>query len=173
MTEEEIAMHTDKVNSDLLLQLQRCDVSPLAIATLAQARFTTIMKFQMIGDDGPGVETATTAMGSKREEGLDAISDIAAIKTAWAACRKYQQAEDHNRADTKVLGLIAPMKAAEFTNIRLAYERANAALEDHRLPGQSILDAMEASLGGRRVSGPTFNRTAEQERGGGSVARED
>lgn len=28
MTEEEIAIHTDKVNSDLLLQLQRCDVSP-------------------------------------------------------------------------------------------------------------------------------------------------
>lgn len=104
------------------------------------------MKFQMIGDDGPGVEIATTAMGLKREEGLDAISDIAAIKTAWAACRKYQQAEDQNRADTKVLGLIAPMKATEFTNIRLAYERANTALEDHRLLGQSILDAMEASL---------------------------
>lgn len=32
MNEEEIAMHTDKVNSDLFLQLQRCEISPLAIA---------------------------------------------------------------------------------------------------------------------------------------------
>ena len=48
-------MHTDKMNSDLALQLNRCGVAPLTIASLGQARFTSIMKFQMIGDDGAGV----------------------------------------------------------------------------------------------------------------------
>ena len=85
-------------------------------------------------------------MGLDRADGLAALAEIAALKTAWAACRKHQQAEDQNRADTRVLGLIAHMKNSEYTNLRLAFERAHSVLEDHRLPGQSILDAMEAWL---------------------------
>lgn len=38
MTPEEIAVHTDKMNSELVLQLNRCDVAP---------RCTSIMKFQI------------------------------------------------------------------------------------------------------------------------------
>ena len=58
MTDAEIAARTEKMNSDLVLQLQRSEVSPLAIVVFGKARFTSIMKFQMIGDDGPGVEEA-------------------------------------------------------------------------------------------------------------------
>ena len=115
MTNEEIAKATETMNADLLLQLQRCDVSPHMIAVLAAARFTSVMKFQMIGDDVTDVGKAANAMGLDPEEvpkekRLETMGEIAALKTAWAACRKYQQAEDQNKADTKVLGLIAPMK---------------------------------------------------------------
>ena len=100
----------------------------------------------MLGDDVTDVGKAAKAMGLDKDNDLETISDIASLKTAWAACRKYQQAEDQNKADTKVLGLIAPMKSSEYMNIRLAFEKAHAVLEDNRLPGQSILDAIEACL---------------------------
>ena len=78
MTPEKIALHTDKMNSDLVLQLNRCDVSPLAIATLGEARFTSIMKFQMLGDDGAGVEEAAKTMGLDKAKGIGDLSEIAA-----------------------------------------------------------------------------------------------
>ena len=45
------------------------------------------------------------------------------------------------------------MKNSEYTNMRIAFERAHSVMEDHRLPGQCILDAMEATLeeGGYRA----------------------
>ena len=60
----------------------------------------------MIGDDCAGVEKAAKTMGLDPEEGLGALSVIAELKTTWAAYRKFQQAEDQNKADTKLLGLI-------------------------------------------------------------------
>lgn len=151
MTEQEMATATEAMNADLLLQLQRCDVSPHTIAVLAAARFTSVMKFQMIGDDAADVGKAAKTMGLdidevEKHEKLKVMSDISSLKTAWAACRKYQQAEDQNKADTKVLGLIAPMKSSEYMNLRLNFERAHTVLEDNRLPGQSILDSIEAGL---------------------------
>ena len=38
------------------------------------------------------------------------------------------------------------MKNSEYMNIRLAFEKAYTVLEDNRLPGQSILDSIEAGL---------------------------
>ena len=152
MTDAEIATATEAMDADLLLQLQRCDVSPHIIAVLAAARFTTVMKFQMIGDDVADVGRAAKVLELEQREGddpataLQTMSSIASLKTAWASCRRYQQAEDQNKADTKVLGLIAPMKSSEYMNIRLAFEKAHSVLEENRLPGQSILDAIEAGL---------------------------
>ena len=69
-TEEQIAAATETMNSDLLLQLQRCDVSPHLIAVLAKARFTSIMKFQMLGGDVADVGNAA------KERGLDKGGDL-------------------------------------------------------------------------------------------------
>ena len=38
------------------------------------------------------------------------------------------------------------MKKSEYTSMRLAFEKAHSLLEDKRLLGQSILDAIEAGL---------------------------
>ena len=63
MTEEQIAAATETMNADLLLQLQLCEVSQHLIAVLAKARFTTKMKFQMLGDEAADVGKAAKAMG--------------------------------------------------------------------------------------------------------------
>ena len=68
MTNEEIAKATETMNADLLLQLQRCDVSPHVIAVLAAAGFTSVMKFQMIADDVTEVSKAAKVMGLDPDE---------------------------------------------------------------------------------------------------------
>ena len=146
MTEAEIASWVEMMNPDLLLQLQRSGVTARTIAALAKNRFTTVAKYQMMGNDPDKVEKVAKVMGLDDEDNIDMISDITGLKTAWAACRQFQQAEDQQRAETKVLGLITPMKKSEYTNMRLAFEKAHSVQEEKRLPGQSILDAIEAGL---------------------------
>ena len=146
MTDIEISQYVEKMSPDLLLQLQRSDVSAHVIEVLAKSRFTTVTKYQMMGDDAAGVEKVAKALGLDDEKNIDVLSDITGLKTAWAACRKFQQAEDQQRADTKVLGLVNPIKKSEYTSMRLSFEKAHSLLEDKRLPGQSILDAIEAGL---------------------------
>ena len=150
MTEAEIAAGVDKMEPGLLLQLQRSGVTAHTIAILAESRFTSVQKFQMLADDATGVERVAKILGLELKEDdenkIDILSDITGLKTAWAACRRYQQTEDQQRAETKVLGLVTPMKKSEYTNMRLAFEKAHGVLEEKRLPGQSILDAIEAGL---------------------------
>ena len=110
MTEVEIGEWVEKMSPDLQLQLQRSTVSAHVIALLAKYRFTTVTKFQMMGDDPAGVEKAAKVLGLDDDKSIDVLSDITGLKTAWAACRKFQQAEDQQRAGTKVLGLVTPMK---------------------------------------------------------------
>ena len=79
-------------------------------------------------------------------QNMEEFSMICSLKAAWAAVRAYQQREDATRAETKVLGLINPMKPSEYTATRLAFERMHGKQEEHRLPGPAIIDALEAQL---------------------------
>ena len=174
MTDAEIATATEAMDAEFLLQLQRCDVSPHIIAVLAAARFTTVMKFQMIGDDVADVGRAAKVLGLEQREGddpataLQTMSSIASLKTAWASCRRYQQAEDQNKADTKVLGLIAPMKSSEYMNIRLAFEKAHSVLEE-QAAGTEHLGRYRSSFRRRDLSGPEAGGTSKLERSGDSL----
>ena len=71
MTEAEIAGWVDKMDPGLLLQLQRSGVTAHTIAVLANSRFTSVQKFQMLADDPAGVERVAKILG------LDAKDDAA------------------------------------------------------------------------------------------------
>ena len=144
ITAVEIEEWADKMKPALALQMSRSDVSRHTMAALAKNRVTTVMKYQMIADDPAGVEKVANALGLKAEDGMEAISEITGLKTAWAATRKFQQAEDQQKAETKVMGLVTPLKSSEYTSMRVAFERAHSHIEEKRLPGSSILNAIEA-----------------------------
>jgi hypothetical protein len=101
-------------------------------------------------------------MGLKRSDGLAARSEIAALQTAWNTLRTYQQAEDKHKADTKVLGLVAPMKRNEYSSLKHTFEQVHNISEDSRLPGQSILDRMEAELEDGELAAPKLKELPSQ-----------
>ncbi len=70
------------VEPDLLVQLRRNGVSDHWIATLGNATFTSVRKFQMFGDSEAGVKESCEIFGVKQSEGVEAFSQIASLKAA-------------------------------------------------------------------------------------------
>jgi hypothetical protein len=111
----------------------------------------------MFGTSAEGVESNCAMIGLSKEGGLDEWSEIASIQAAWQAMRTFQQAEDRQKAESKLLGFITPMKSSEYANAKKAYERSEGKTEDDRLPGQTILDSMEADLEEGEYKAPRLN----------------
>ena len=131
-----------------LLGPNRCRPHGLRTLTAitAEAGFDTIGKFQFFGNDAADVESNLGMVGLTKADGLKAHCEIAAVKAAWRAISTFQVSEDKQRAESKLLGIVAPMKLSEFASARLSYERANGGqVHDSRVPGQAIIDALESA----------------------------
>ena len=145
MSPEAIVREAAKMDSDLASQLRRCQVSEHVIALLAEANFTTLF-FQFFGNDAADVEKKMELLGIKSSEGLRDHREISAMKAAWQAVSIFQVADDKQRSESKLLGMVAPMKTSEYTSARIAYERAHGKMHEIRMPAQSIIDALEADM---------------------------
>ena len=125
MSPELIAMNAAKIDTDLASQLRRCQVSEHAIALLAEANFTSLKVFQFFGNDPADVEVKMGLLGIKTADGLGEHREISAMKAAWKAVSIFQEADDKQRSESKLSGIVAPMKTSEYTSARIAYERAH------------------------------------------------
>ena len=113
---------------------------------MAEASFTSLKIFQFFGNEPADVEAKMGLLGLKSADGLSEHREISAMKAAWKAVSIFQEADDKQRSESKLLGLVAPMKTSEYTSARIAYERAHSKMHDGRLPAQSIIDALEADM---------------------------
>ena len=145
------------MDPDLVLQLRRADVSDATIAAMGKARFRSVKNFALFGKDEEAVEAGLAILGLKRADGIESFSEIVSVQTAWLAIRTYHQQDEAKRVETKLQGLVAPMKTSEYASARLAYERAHGGMEDQQLPGQSIIDPLEADLEDGGFRAPRLN----------------
>lgn len=150
------------MSPDLAAELRRQQVSEPLLATLSKAGFRTVRKFQMIVHSEQNLEEVAGMFGLDRKV-MEDFSDICSLKAAWASVRVYQQKEDAVRAETKLLGMINPMKPSDYTATRMAYERLHGKQESHKLPGPGIIDAMEAHLEEGWVKPPRLHELPSRE----------
>ena len=100
----------------------------------------------MFGDSEVGVGEAAELLGLNKADGFDAFSEIASLQAAWSTLKCFQQGDDKQRAETKLLGPVTPMKSSEYRSTRDSFECAQGELADHLAPAQSILDKMESDI---------------------------
>ena len=108
LNEVEAAEQISLMDPDLVLQLRRADVAEDTIAAMGHAKFRTVKKFALFGKDEEAVEAGLKILGLKREDGIAAFSEIAAVQVAWLAVRTYHQQDEVKRAETKLQGLVSP-----------------------------------------------------------------
>jgi hypothetical protein len=138
LSPDEMAAGIILVEPDLLMHLRRNGVSDHWVATLGKASFTSLRKFQMFGDDLAGVTEACGIFNVKREEGIDAFSQIASIKAAWTSVKILQTVEEQHRAEKKRSGVTQYDEAggllgdsAGLRKIAWQNHRGQAAGSDH------------------------------------------
>ena len=164
MPPEQIAVEAANLDSDSASQLRHCQVSEHAIALLAEANFISLKVVQFFRNGPADVEVKMGLLGVKSADGLSEHREISAMKAAWKAASIFQEADDEQRSESKLLGLVAPMKTSEYTSARIAYERARGKMHEHRFPAQPIIDALEAGMEEGTFRAPPLERTAFQGR---------
>lgn len=152
-----------KMHPDLALELRRHDTSEMVITQLAQANFCSVRKFQMFGHSEESVEDNCKLLGLDRSKGLGDLSEIVSLKAAWVALKTFQHADDKQRAETKLMGLVTPMRLSEYNAARLSYERAHGDQSEHRLSGQSIIDKIGSDIENEVVCVPRLSELPSKE----------
>jgi hypothetical protein len=151
MPEMETAKIKDLVGTiehDLHHQFHKEGIPEHVQATLADAGFTSSKLYRFFGETAKEVKESAMLMGLNPKEDWKAAGIIAKLQLIWSNTAMCEVAEEKDRAEKTMLGITPSGSSTDYTTVRKQYESlpGNKKQKKRRLPGNSIIDKIEAEL---------------------------